>query len=96
VVRIVETLSDSHVDLRKLILKACNLGKDVSGILNKIVALYPDLEALSLDGCEPIGSADYCLIARLKKLSEVNLSYCQVHYVYVKLLQTIFCVRRHM
>jgi hypothetical protein len=90
------TLFDNHVDLRKLILKVCSLGNNVTGILTKIVALYPDLEALSLEGCSPIRSADYCLIARLKKLSELNLPYCQVHYVYVKLLQILFCVREFM
>jgi hypothetical protein len=86
-VRILGTLFHSHVDLRKLILKYCNLGKDSTGIITNIVAFYPDLETLSLARCYPITSAVYTLIPRLKKLSELNLSHCQVHYV-VKLLQT--------
>jgi hypothetical protein len=93
---VVEILFDRHVDLRKLILKNCNLGKNVIGLLDNIVALYPDLEGLSLEGCYPLPSAGYCLIARLKKLSELNLSYCKVHCVYVKLLQTDVCICEHM
>jgi hypothetical protein len=94
--RILKILFDSHVDLRKLILKHCNLGYDVTGILTNIVALYPELEALSLQCCIPLHSAAYTVIPRLKKLSELNLSYCEVHYVYVKLLQAKVCVCEHM
>jgi hypothetical protein len=83
---ILKILFDNHVHLRKLILKHCNLGYESTGIVTKIVALYPELEALSLKGCIPLSFAAYALIPRLKKLSELNLSYCQVHYVYVKLL----------
>jgi hypothetical protein len=84
-VRIVGTLFDSHVDLRKLNLKNCILGADSTGILTNIVALYPNLEALSLSRCYPITSAGYSLIQRLKKLSELNLSHCEVHYVLLTL-----------
>jgi hypothetical protein len=92
-VHILEILFDSHVDLRKLMLNSCNLGKDSTGLLTNIVALYPDLEVLSLEGCRPITSAAYCLIPRLKKLSDLNLSHCEVDYVYVKLLETHVCIR---
>jgi Ran GTPase-activating protein (RanGAP) involved in mRNA processing and transport len=81
--RILGTLFESHVDLRKLILKYCDLGVDGTDILTKIVTLYPDLEALSLEDCRPSTSAGYSLIPRLKKLSELNLSHCQVHCVSV-------------
>jgi hypothetical protein len=96
VVRIVEILVDKHVDLRKLILKRCDLGKHGTSILANITASYPDLEVLSLEGCYPLTSADYCLISRLKKLCELKLSHCQVYYMYVKLLQTHVCICEHM
>jgi hypothetical protein len=83
--RIVGILFDSHVDIRKLVMVRCKLGEDSTGILTKIVAWYPDLEALSLVNCRPFQSAAYCLIPRLKKLSELDLLDCEVHYVYVKL-----------
>ena len=57
------------------------------------MALYPNLEVLSLQGCEPLTSAAYCLIPRLKKLSELDLSHCEVDYVCVKLLETHVCIR---
>ena len=63
-----------RVDLRKLILKHCWFGEDGPGLLAKIVALYPNLEGLSLKGCSPLLSADYCLIGHLKNLSELDLS----------------------
>ena len=75
-------------DLRKLILMYCKLGEDGTGLLANIVALYPDLEVLSLEGCRPLTSTGYHLIQHLKKLSELNLSNCQVLYVCVKLLKT--------
>jgi len=78
---ILQYLCQKHVDLRKLILYACCLGEDITGLLAKIVDLYPDLEGLSLADCQPLAYADYCLIPRLKKLSELKLSYCEVHYV---------------
>ena len=69
--------------LRKLILDRCNLGDDSTGLLANIVALYPDLEVLSLEGCSKFTPAGYRLIARLKKLSELNLSTFGVDYVCV-------------
>ena len=68
----------NHGDLRKLILEDCLLGEDNTGLLANIVALYPDLEGLSLQDSYPITSAGDCLIPRLKKLSELNLSSCEV------------------
>jgi len=78
---ILEFLFHKHVDLRKLILKCSWLGEDGTGLLANIVALYPDLEGLSLDDCYRITSAGYCLLPRLKKLSELNLSSCEVDCV---------------
>ena len=79
-------------DLRKLILKDCCLGKDGTDLLPNIMALYPDLEVLSLKGCSGITSARFRDIPRLKKLSELNLSYCQVDNVYVKRLESHVCI----
>jgi hypothetical protein len=76
--------------LRKLILQRW-LGEDVTDLLATIVTLYPDLEVLSLVDNSSLISCDYCLIARLKKLSDLKLSSCEVHYV--KLLETCVCVR---
>ena len=81
---ILEFLFRSHNCLRKLILIYCWLGEDSTGLLANIVDLYPDLEGLSLAGCEPLTSAGYSLIPHLKKLSELKVSYYQVNYVYVK------------
>jgi len=67
-----------RVDLRKLILKHCWFGEDGPGLLAKIVALYPNLEGLSLKRCFPITPTVCCLITRLKKLSELRLSCCLV------------------
>jgi len=64
-------------DLRKLILKHCYLGEDGTGLLANVLALYPDLEALSLADCLPLTSAGYCLFQCLKKLCELNLSNCE-------------------
>jgi hypothetical protein len=87
---ILEILFHIRGYLRKLILQSCRLGWRSTGLLASIVTLYPDLEVLSLGPCS-LTSDDYCLIARLKKLSELNLSYCKVHYI--KLLETCVCVR---
>ena len=75
-------LSHKLAYLRKLILKNCCLGEESTGLLTKIVDLYPDLEVLSLECCQPITSDGYSLIPRLKKLSELNL-HCKVHNVYL-------------
>jgi hypothetical protein len=96
VVRIVESLFYSHVVMRKLILKNCNLDGYSTCILAHMVARYAYLEVLSLDGCSPLHSAAYSYIPRLKKLSELNLTRCQVRYVYVQLLQTDVRVCEHM
>jgi Ran GTPase-activating protein (RanGAP) involved in mRNA processing and transport len=56
-------------DLKKLILECCYLGEDIAGLLTNIVALYPDLEVLSLADCHKFTSADYHLLPRLKKLN---------------------------
>ena len=92
VARILNFLSPVCAYLRKLILNNCYLRKDATGLLKSIVKLYPDLEVLSLEGCHPITSAGYCKIARLEKLSELNLSYTKVHYVYVNMLETHVCI----
>ena len=79
---ILESLFRICGDLRKLFLENCCLGKNGTDLLANIVDLYPDLEVLSLDNCHSLTSTGYRLITRLKKLSELNLSKCQVHYVY--------------
>ena len=93
---ILQYLFHIHGYLRKLILDGCCLGGDSTGLLAKIVDLYPDLEVLSLADCRPLTSAGYCLIPRLKKLSELKLSFCEVHYACIKLLDTHVCIRQHM
>jgi len=93
---ILELLCYSHNDLRKLILKYCWLGGGGTGLLANFVGLYPDLEVLSLESCHPLTSDDYVLIRRLKKLSELNISDCEVDYVYVKLLEKYVFIREHM
>jgi len=90
---ILEFLLRNRGYLRKLILKDCLLGENSTGLLANIVALYPDLESLSLEGCIPLTSDGYTLIARLKKLSELNLLYSEVDYMYVTLLETRVCIR---
>jgi hypothetical protein len=81
---ILEFVSQKPLDFKRLILQDCALSAS-------IVALNPYLEVLSLEHCHPLTSDDYCLIPRLKKLSELNISFCEVHYV--KLLKTHVCVR---
>jgi len=81
---ILEFLNHIHGDLRELIIEYCSFGEDSTGLLANIVALYPDLEVLSLEQCGRLKSDDYCLIAQLKKLSELNLSMFQVDYMYVQ------------
>jgi len=43
-----------------------------------------NLEVLSLEQCDRPESDDYCLIAQLKNLSELNLSVFKVDYMYVQ------------
>jgi len=85
---ILEFLFHNHCDLRKLSLEHCWVGEDGTGLLANVVDLYLDLESLSLTDCRPLTRARYDPIPRLKKLSELKLSECQVHYIYVKLLET--------
>ena len=80
--QILEFLFHKHCYLRKLVLERSYLGEDSTGLLANIVALYPYLEGLSLEGCRRLTSAGYDIISRLKKLSELNLSECQVDYMY--------------
>jgi hypothetical protein len=88
---ILEFLFHKHVDLRKLILDACWLGLDSTGLLVNIMDLYPDLEVLSLQNCYLLTDAGCCFIARLKKLSELNLPNMDAK-VCVKLLETHVCI----
>jgi hypothetical protein len=88
--QILEFLFRTHRDLRKLIIKSCGLGEDGTALLANIVDSYPDLEVLSLKGCSPLASAGYVLISRLKKLTELNLSFCEVNYVYVNFWRPMF------
>ena len=83
-----------NLNLRKLILEYCYLGNDSTGLLANVVALYPDLEVLSLEGSYPLKSAGYSHITHLKKLSELNLSYCQVDYI--KPSETHVYIHLHM
>ena len=95
---ILEFLNPIQGGLRKLILDRCSLGDDNTGVLANIVALYPDLEGLSLEWCRQLTPAGYRLIARLKKLSELDPFFRQVDYVCVcvKLLETHVCICEHV
>jgi len=86
---ILDFVFQKRVDLKGLKLERCRLS---TGLLANIVDLYPDLEVLSLENCSQLTSTDYSLIPRLKKLSELNLSGCEVDYVYVKLLEVHVCI----
>jgi len=93
---ILQFLTHTHGDLKKLNLKYCSLGEDCTAFFANVVELYPDLEVLSLEDCAPLSSAGYRLIPQLKKLSELKLSNIQLHFMYVKLLETRVCIREHM
>ena len=81
-----------HGDLRNLSIDYLWIKNVSTGLLANIVALYPDLEGLSLRGTFGLKSDDYCLLAQLKKLSELNLAKCQVDYMYVHPLHiAIYC-----
>jgi len=80
---ILKFLVNEHIDLRKLIMKNCDLREGTPGILANFMDLYQDLEGLSLEGCTLFVSGVFCHIARLKKLSELNLSVFLVQYVCV-------------
>ena len=93
---ILQLLLNIH-GLRKLrILEGCWLYGNITGLFANIVALYPDLEVLSLAFYHELTSASYYLIPRLKKLSELNIRLAEVYYVCVKLLETYVCIREHM
>jgi len=83
-----EFLNHIHGDLRELIIDWCWLGDDNTGLLANIVAVYPDLEVLSLKMSDQLKSDDYCLIAQLKKLSELNVSMlvCMFNLTYSNIL----------
>jgi len=81
---ILEFLNHIHGDLRNLSIEYREIEEVSTGLLANIVALYPDLEGLSLKGTYGLKSDDYCLIAQLKKLSELNLSMNEVDYIYVQ------------
>jgi len=95
VAEIVQFLDHNYINLKKLILGKCSLGEDGPGLFANIVKLCPHLEVLSLKECHPTISTGYCLIPCLKKLSELNLSHCQVDYVCV-MLETHMCMRVHV
>ena len=90
---ILKFLNHTHGDLRKLSIEYLLIMsieywciEEVNtGFLANIVALFPDLEGLSLQSTSRLKSDDYCLIAQLKKLSELNLSMYEVDYMYVQL-----------
>jgi hypothetical protein len=83
-VKLLKLLLDNCGALKKLILQFCHLGEDSTGLLTNIVASYPDLEVLVLEGCHPLTYAGYLLIPRLQKLYGLNLSHCKVDcYAYV-------------
>jgi hypothetical protein len=67
--------------LRILIFEKSCLVANGDGLIADIVSLYPDLEVLSLEAYCPLTPADYGLIPRLKMLTELNLSYCEVDYL---------------
>jgi len=91
VVDILEFLNHIHGDLRKLSIEYWWFEKVSTGLLAIIVALYPDLEGLSLKGTFELKSDYYCLIAQLKKLSELNLTMFQVDYICSTLHIAIYC-----
>ena len=94
VAHILEFLFHKRVDLRKLDFRW--LPEESTDLLANIVALYPDLEGLSLESCSSLSQPHYCFISHLKKLSELNFLDCEVDYVYVKLLETHVFIREHM
>jgi hypothetical protein len=93
---ILEFPNNKHIDLRKLILKYCYFGDDGTRLLANIVSLYPQLEVLSVESCRGLIAADYSLISRLKKLSELNLSDCEVGCVCFKPSDTHVCIYESM
>jgi hypothetical protein len=94
--RILEFLNHKHVDVRKLFLEHCSFTQYGIDVIDNIIALYPNLESLSLEGCCSCSSCSYTVIPHLKNLYEPNLSNRQVHYVCVKSLETRVWLCAHM
>jgi hypothetical protein len=65
-------------NLRKLTFQFYRFGENSTDILANTVELHPDLESLSLERCKFNSPASYLHITGLKKLCELNLSYCEV------------------
>jgi hypothetical protein len=84
-----------HINIRKLSLSG---SWGCYGFLITPVALFPELESLSLKYFDPeVTDCAYSFIPRLKKLSELKLDLCQVRCVYVYLLETHHvCKCEHM
>ena len=95
-VNVLAFLVGKHGYLRKLILDSCYLGADGTALLANIAELSSCLEFLSLKCCFPLSSGAYNLITSLKKLSELNLSECEVYYVCLKPVETHGCICVHM
>jgi hypothetical protein len=93
---ILECLFSIRVNLRKLIVEYCYHCTESTGLLANVVAFYPDLQVLSLEGSYPLTFAGYSLIPGLKKLSELNLTFSPVEYIYIKPLETHVCIHEHM
>ena len=81
VANILEFRNHIRGDLRKLRIEYCCLGEGSTGLIENIVAFYPDLEVLSLQGCSSLKSGDYCPIPGLKKLTELNVYGYEVRYM---------------
>jgi hypothetical protein len=75
---ILEFLFHKNCVLNKLKIRDCRIAGDITGLLTKIVALYPDLEVLSLKDSHGRITTGYHLIPHLKKLTELNLTGSQV------------------
>jgi hypothetical protein len=79
-------LFNRHINIRRLRLVGY---WDNPDFLIKSVALFPQLESLTLEAIDPeFPDTAYSAIPHLKKLSELTLYYCSVRCVYVYLLET--------
>jgi len=68
----------------------------MADLLPTTVDLFPYLESLSLTQCGLLPPEGYCLIGYLKKLSELDLSYAEILYVYFKPLESHICTPERM
>lgn len=75
--RILRTLFRKCGYLRKLRVMNCRLGEGVTGLVEKIVDLYPNLQVLSLEECGPLPLDIFKLIPRLTELRELKLTSTQ-------------------